>query len=1100
VLIATLPAVLLLMILATPVLAVTGTVHGTVKDPGGTTAIDGATVVLYRTDHSVFGRVTTGAAGKFSFADVPDGVYSLRAYPPDGSSFTPSLPKAMVLTHGFGGNAGDVLLTNARIFGTVTEPDGTTPTTATVTLYNSMMLPLDRAENVTNFQFGGINTGNFWVQAVPPEGAPYRSAKKLVSLPNSTVTRTITLTLRAAGVYGVAVVDPGGTPLKGASVVARDVDHPSHWKMAMTNRDGKFAIGELDDGTYRLESFPPPDQPDLTPPAPTTFTISNTQPSYDAGVLTFTSYSKVVTGTVYLVQPHVRQPVGATARVVGTRLDQPGFSFANTEADGSYLLRLSGGLWLLSVHPITETSWVYALPPRPVLFSLDASPESRHIDLYVSPADGTALGGVQLPDTSPPPFTVTVRVRNAVGIGNNGPVAAGRFTVPVPLGRYSVQAVPQSETYGSVITGPVLMTGTVDVGTLTLPTRDAVVTGTVRDGSGMGIEGIAVVAWRPRAKGGGHYKVRTAADGSYLLSVVPGTWWVGAMPPISEPYALSRDSHPHRVKVASGEVVTDVDFTLLNADARIRGMVVDESGRYLWRATGFAFARPTTAVTRPYGSPVRFGLFDIKAISGTYRAGLLFRPNSPYVPGPTKEVSVGPTETVNISLTALTKDTVVSGQAVDWRTHTPVTGVTGTLIAHRHLSWQYASIDPSSGSYSFKLSGGDWQFRTVLEPGTGYVALPVTRTGTIHVPSSGSITVDLPVMKLDSMIKGQVLDADGDPQPMAVVFAQAGRLIDRWKHRKTLSDMQGYFTLTVPAGTFRVGANLPDQPDLIGPLVRGVTVSSTHPVTDVVLQFRRADGVVTGTVSLSSTLLANATTPPEQVIIWGWSPDGGHSETKADLNSTYTLPVISNTTWIVKGLYRDPDTGFYYDREVVDVGDGGAHQDLVLKGPIHMPPPRSVTFDAAEDQVIELEDGTTIQIPAKALADSGNVTLNITPIGDLPQQRHAETVNFGYALEAFDADGFPIDGTFNQDVIITFNYTDEEISSQGLTEEYLAPAYWSTTTGLWTIPDGYVVDTVNNQVTMEINHFTDFALTFPPSEGTGETTTKLYLPLIQKTP
>ncbi|MFQ5575798.1 MAG: laminin B domain-containing protein, partial [Anaerolineae bacterium] len=43
-------------------------------------------------------------------------------------------------------------------------------------------------------------------------------------------------------------------------------------------------------------------------------------------------------------------------------------------------------------------------------------------------------------------------------------------------------------------------------------------------------------------------------------------------------------------------------------------------------------------------------------------------------------------------------------------------------------------------------------------------------------------------------------------------------------------------------------------------------------------------------------------------------------------------------------------------------------------------------------------------------------------------------------------------------------------------ERWLTPAYFSTTTDEWTVPDSYVVDTVANEVTMQIDHFTDFAL------------------------
>ena len=62
----------------------------------------------------------------------------------------------------------------------------------------------------------------------------------------------------------------------------------------------------------------------------------------------------------------------------------------------------------------------------------------------------------------------------------------------------------------------------------------------------------------------------------------------------------------------------------------------------------------------------------------------------------------------------------------------------------------------------------------------------------------------------------------------------------------------------------------------------------------------------------------------------------------------------------------------------------------------------------------------------------------------------------------------------------------------GISEEDILPAYLSTTTGRWTAPESYVVDTVNNEVTIYIDHFTDFALTGEPSIY------KIYLPVVLK--
>ncbi len=81
--------------------------------------------------------------------------------------------------------------------------------------------------------------------------------------------------------------------------------------------------------------------------------------------------------------------------------------------------------------------------------------------------------------------------------------------------------------------------------------------------------------------------------------------------------------------------------------------------------------------------------------------------------------------------------------------------------------------------------------------------------------------------------------------------------------------------------------------------------------------------------------------------------------------------------------------------------------------------------------------------------------------------------------------------TFNQDVLIRFTYSQAELLALHIHEALLKPAYFSTTQDEWTIPDSYVVDTEANVVSMQIDHFTDFALIGDPSYS-------LYLPAISK--
>ena len=243
------------------------------------------------------------------------------------------------------------------------------------------------------------------------------------------------------------------------------------------------------------------------------------------------------------------------------------------------------------------------------------------------------------------------------------------------------------------------------------------------------------------------------------------------------------------------------------------------------------------------------------------------------------------------------------------------------------------------------------------------------------------------------------------------------------------------------------------------------------------LQFRWPDAVISGTVSITPTAGTTGT-----AFIWGWAEDDAFVHTRVpvtDSLGSYSLDVISNTTWHLGAVY-ETESQYWLAREEVVLGVGDATQYLVLTGPYPKPAPVAVTFDASEPQRILLADGTHIYIPAGAMPVEGLVTLRVVPIATLPHQRHANVYRYGYAFTAVDEEGQPITDHFNQEVVIGFAYDERELWAAGISEHFLKPAYFSTTTNEWTFPESYVVDTEGDRVVMQIDHFTDFALTSEP--------------------
>ena len=187
----------------------------------------------------------------------------------------------------------------------------------------------------------------------------------------------------------------------------------------------------------------------------------------------------------------------------------------------------------------------------------------------------------------------------------------------------------------------------------------------------------------------------------------------------------------------------------------------------------------------------------------------------------------------------------------------------------------------------------------------------------------------------------------------------------------------------------------------------------------------------------------------------------------------FSALIAGNTATV--GAVLETDHSFFATRTTLFVA-GNADLDLLLNGPFAKPGPVSVSFAANEAQSLQLADGTRIFIPAGAMPVTGMVTLHITPIATFAHQHHARLYKYGYAFIATDEQGTPIMANFDQNVVITFAYDEAALVALNLREEGLRPAYFSTTTNSWTIPDSYVVDTEANRVTMQIDHFTDFSL------------------------
>ena len=1059
-----------------------GLISGTVTSPLGYPLPAGTVVKLYEPgSEEVRGTAVPDLAnGSFQIGPVPNGLYVLRAVPPAGSGLTPSLPKPVSV---FGGpvNAGTLALTTPQITGTVVAPDGTTPVTATVTVYAGGTLPVLRVDAPGGqFALGGLPPGSYAVQAERATADPYwKSVRQSITIPGTS--SPLTLTLRSADLWGV-VENPAHAPVNGAKVV---VAAPSGAHAVDTSGPAGFwAIGGLAPGTYWVSALPPHSTPGLLPSTPFSVTVPGaTNPL----TLTLNAPSKVVSGTV---KTNTGAPV-FHALVVAQRLDHRARVEQLTAADGSYQMNLGPGVWALTLRHVTDTNpadWVYPNAPQLVRFKFNTEPEQQEVNFTVLTADAEVTGQVTLPGGGVPGFTVTVALRNDEGVGvhTTASLTDGSFAVRVPHGDYKVTVHPHDRSYMGPVLEPVHVppSGTVNLGTVELLERNALITGRITTTANLlGVEGVPVIAWRPGVPGS--VRTHSGPGGIYALSVTSGTWYVRPAPTPRQPFIYTGDAE--KVTISAGQVVSDVNFTLVEADATIVGVLVDADGHPVTDVQGWATARQAGSPGLRNGAPVVNGTFEIHVPAGTYAVAVHLLPGSPYMSTGEKNVTVSAGATASITLTVEAKNAAIQGALVDPRQGGQiVTDARGVVAAWAGPNWTAGPI--RNGLYRLDVAAGVWHLNYRLDPSAGYVKLSGGQN--VAVQAGQTATLPLRVTARDGQITGTVLAPDGSPLAGAVVIAHGVDADIRGVRLHTRSRADGSFTLKVPHGRYRLGAAY-RQPGWLKPVEREVSVPANGVSGGHVLQFRQPDARLNGTITVGNT------TAEGTVFVWAWSEDGSFTTGRFTVTQvsgadqatgTYELDVVSGTVWHVGAVF-EAEAAYWNGSGTVEVTGTTATLDLELTGPNPKPAPVVVTFDAADPQHIELADGTSIFIPAGAMPVSGTVTLRIVPIAALPSQRHANVVGYGYVFLASDEEGNPIEAHFNQEVIITFPYDETLLRRRGLLESRLKPAYFSTTTNEWTFPESFVVDTAANRVTMQIDHFTRFALM-------GETGVQLYLPVV----
>jgi hypothetical protein len=1004
-----------------------------------------------------------------------------------------------------------------------------------------------------DFRLTGITPGWWRVQAHPPQGEQYRnySDSENCSVQESGtwveyrpcefqvpegITPTLVITLPTVNVVG-RVMMPDGSPAQHAPVKIEKTDW-SLFTHADTDQEGYFRQGGLDTGDYQLRLEVPWGTSGIVPPEPKPFTIADINVLVDVGTITYTTAAKHIQGRV----EHADHTGVPNAEVNAWQQSAEGWGHTQTDGSGNFYLDVAPGTWEVMIHPRPDEAadWVYMGHPKKVTFAGDASEETKTITFTVESANSRVTGRVVGPNGETlQPWSGQVDIRDMEGRGNGTPLSAGGFfTVSVGAGTYNVWIHVDEHTYpywSSPHIPPFSIESneTKDLGTIHLVGKTSGITGTVtRASDSAGVAGVHVHAWQHE---GGWADAMTNNDGYYSMLILSGTWEVDVEPPYTSTYVTGQP--PQRVDVGDNETQS-VNFVLTEANGVIQGTLKDPDGNVLTDINhGFAYARQGNAPEPIAGAPVDNGQFTIRVPSGTYNVGVWLPPNSGYTLSSEQEVgplamtevvakaqtrpevaaanmslherqtSVQAGSTVTVTLTLVPNDArIVGGFYTDSGTsRLPAIGLMGEVFAMQGMggAWQSTSIDPTDGSFELEVSAGTWNLGYWIMS-SGYVNNPPPDTR-VTIDSGEVFTFNFTVVETDATIEGVLQKPDHSPLNHAWAHAHRDRS-ETSAAIDTGDDSQppdGRFSISVPSGgQYHVGAHAPESWGYIQPDFQVVspTVGSSEFVT---LTFKSSNGTITGTVYYHDEA-GNPVYGP-WAWVWGWSDEGQHTGAPTDHEGKYQLNVVTGTTWHIGACYQVEGGSLFYETTsptdiVMDTPHKSADLHLYLASTA-LPPAVATTFDPSIGWTHTLSDGTYINIPAGAMPTTDTVRISITPlVEELQNTLTARPFGFGYAIVAYEnSTGEQIVQNFNANVLITFYYTDEDLQRRGVSEDDLSPAYFSTTTNSWTKVESFSVDKPANKVTVQVNHFSTWALTAPSSQSDGGGgQSSVYLPIILK--
>ncbi len=773
------------------------------------------------------------------------------------------------------------------------------------------------------------------------------------------------------------------------------------------------------------------------------------------------------------------------AMVLAQRRRNGETAIAISDASGNYTLTLGSGLWSITAQHSTATvpnDWYWNDSPIVFNFLLDGENETEVQNFRFLSSQSVVRGFVKMPDGSAPPFDVVVSLKTAEGYGISRPARDydGFFWRVARSGEFTFQLLPQNPDY----VGPPPQTinlqpgDLIDVGEIRLIHKSSAIQASIVDPQGNQVGGVDLIAWS--AESGASVSISSPTE-TMTVPVVAGDWYLKPAVPVDAPYIFDGDLKSVTVGVSQTVVVSD--FVVQPAPNLITGTWVDASGLPVeldgWVTAEDALGNGVRATS------VQSGTFHLYLPDGTYNLRPSLSPDNLHLAVDPVAITVANSQTLAVDLPVLSATTTVKAIFWDPREEEAVASLGGSVLGTSGESFNQAVEHPVTSVYQQKLPMGEWAIGYGFNPSTH---LPLNRAFSLEVDGTPIQEISLPVAKRDSAVTGRVMGADGNPLADAFVHVRGESAVLEQVYLQVQTDSDGRYYINLPHGSYTLWSDSDgaSQNGWIPPATRRLNIGVKVIRPGIDLTFRQSNMTLTGNITRSDA--APITGP---IKLWAQTGDGGNIMVDVQPSGFYTLPLLRDKTWEIEAFYETEDAIYRLAEEVTPTGNQTL--DLVLNDLRRKPSPQIFPIDTAYPADLYVDNRLKLFIPARTLPVTGTAYIQVSPISPQADKYFHQQLFPGYSISLFDSFGNPLLNSNYQSAFVTLRYDQDLIDAKSLNERQIRPIAMNRSNQRWEQPDLFVLDTVNNQLTVEVDLFSSYTLL------AGEPNPmRIYLPALQK--